>query len=153
MFDLPPVDVQTMDTQELVPVTAKCIQESASAFNLHPDLLYALLIVEGGEVGKVTTNKNKSIDVGPAQINSIHFEELESLGISQDALKNDGCLNVYVQGWYLSKAIAGATIKTLDDYFYAIARYNSKTKSVAAAYVKKLKAAFELMYSTPPKAR
>ena len=148
MFDMPPIPPAE---NELIPVTVECVQHSAEYYEVHPDILYAILLVERGEVGKTNegVNRDNTRDIGPAQVNSIHLPELEKLGISEDELKRDGCLNVYVQARYLSIVLSQVkSIKTQDDYLYAIARYHNKDREIASAYVEKLKAAFQLMYQS-----
>lgn len=146
MMDLPPVD--------LVPVTAECVSHAATSYDVHPDILYALLMVEGGAVGKdANANINGTKDIGPAQINSVHLDELRALGITEDELRNNGCLNIYVQARYLSQVLSEVdALESEQDYLYAIARYHSKDKSVAQHYVIKLKKAFRMMYTAQPTA-
>lgn len=144
MFELPPIEPIM-----LTPVTAECVQHSALSYHVHPDILYAILIVEGGAVGETTAgaNENGTRDIGPAQINSIHLDELASLGVTEKELKDNGCLNIYVQARYLSIVLSQVSrLEKEDDYLYAIARFHSKDRTVARPYVKKLESAFELMY-------
>jgi len=139
-LDLPP--------EMISPVTAECVSYAAKKFGFNEDIQYAILIVEGGTAGKTSPpNDNNSFDIGPAQINSIHLPALEKAGISQEMLTNNGCMNIYVQAHFIATAIRTAgPIKTEEDYLYAIARYHSKTRSVAEKYVNKLQAAFRLIY-------
>ena len=138
-LDLPPA---------ITPVTAACVSYAAQAFGFNEDIQYAILIVEGGTAGKTSPpNKNNSFDIGPAQINSIHLPALKKAGITQEMLTNNGCMNIYVQAHFIATAINTAgPIRTEEDYLFAIARYHSKNKPVAALYVKKLQAAFRLIY-------
>lgn len=146
MFDLPP---DSMSDFQLTPVTAHCVQHSADFYQVHPDILYAILIVERGEVGKATKNVNSdgTRDIGPAQVNSIHLPELRELGISEDELERNGCLNIYVQARYLSIVLSQVdSIQSEDDYLFAIARYHNKDRKIAAPYVLKLRDAFNTLY-------
>ncbi len=146
MFDLPPVEFPDF---QLTPVTAQCVQHSAEFYQVHPDILYAILIVERGEVGKATldVNSDGTRDIGPAQVNSIHLPELQRLGISEAELKSDGCLNIYVQARYLSIVLSQVhSIQSEEDYLFAIARYHNKDKKIAAPYVLKLREAFNTLY-------
>lgn len=83
--------------------------------------------------GAVNLNSNGSRDVGIAQINSIHFKELASHGISPSTLM-DPCVSIYVAAWKISKHIAknGNT-------WEAIARYHSATPAYNARYQALLK--------------
>jgi hypothetical protein len=141
-LDLPPA------ITPITPITAACVSYAAKAFGFNEDIQYAVLIVEGGSAGKTSPpNKNNTFDIGPAQINSIHLPALKQVGISQEMLTNNGCLNIYVQAHFIATAIRTAgPIKTEEDYLFAIARYHSKNRSVAKKYVKKLQAAFHLIY-------
>ena len=141
MIDLPPLPVPV-----LMPVTALCVQAHAKTYALHHDLLWAILIVEGGTVGEKTENSNGTFDSGPAQINSIHLDELKALGITEESLQNDGCENVRAQAHILKSKIANTTIQTEEDYLLAIAGFHSKTPKHAKRYVTKLKEAFTLLY-------
>ncbi len=140
----------TLDVPPLIqPVTASCISQAAQAYRIHEDIQYAILIVEGGTTGKTSApNANNTYDIGPAQINSMHLPLLKEAGISEKMITNDGCLNIYVQAYFIAEAIRQAgPIRTEEDYLFTIARYHSKTPSVAAKYVHKLKEAFQMLYT------
>ncbi len=122
MLDLPPVTLPL-----LTPVTAECVRHAGEFYGVHPDILYAIQIVEGGTVGKDgdRPNSDGTKDIGAAQINSIHLEELAALNISEEELRNNGCLNVYVQARYVSIVLSQVKrMNSEEDYFYAIARYH-----------------------------
>ena len=149
MLDLPPEPIPVQDEQVLVPVTAQCIENAARVYRIHPDLIYATLIVEGGTVGEISKpNSDGSYDIGPAQINSIHLAEMATFDITEVEIKSDGCLNIHWQARHLAKRIRQAgEVDNLNDYLYAIARYHSKNKDVAKNYVDKLLNAFSLLYN------
>jgi len=141
MIDLPPEPVPM-----LMPVTALCVQAHAKTYALHPDVLWAILIVEGGTVGEKTDNSNGTFDSGPAQINSIHLDDLKALGITEESLLNDGCVNVRAQAHILKSKVINTTVKTEEDYLLALARFHSTTPKHAKRYANKLKEAFTLLY-------
>ncbi len=146
MFDLPP---DSFSDLQLTPVTAQCVEHSADFYQVHPDILYAILLVERGEVGKATVDVNSdgTRDIGPAQVNSIHLPELRELGISETELKSDGCLNIYVQARYLSIVLSQVdSIQSEEEYLFAIARYHNKDRKIATPYVLKLRGAFNALY-------
>lgn len=138
-----------MDLPPPVPVTAECVYQASQAYNVHPDILFAILMVEQGSVGEHSTNRDGSHDIGPAQINSVHLPELEAMGVTRAELQGDGCLNIFVQSRYVQIAASswGNKVRSIDDYLYAISRYHHKDPNVASAYMVKLKAAFDLMYA------
>jgi soluble lytic murein transglycosylase-like protein len=111
-----------------------CISSAAAYHHVNPNVLRAILRVESNmNAGAVNLNSNGSRDVGIAQINSIHFKELASHGISPSTLM-DPCVSIYVAAWKISKHIAknGNT-------WEAIARYHSATPAYNARYQALLK--------------
>ncbi|SFK90781.1 hypothetical protein SAMN05444581_1511, partial [Methylocapsa palsarum] len=47
----------------------ECLLAAASVHHVPPGLLIILLNVENGSLGKVSPNKNKTVDIGPMQVN------------------------------------------------------------------------------------
>ncbi|MDH4602483.1 MULTISPECIES: lytic transglycosylase domain-containing protein [Pseudomonas syringae group] len=137
--------------EHVTPMTSECIQKAASSYSIHPDVLYAILMVEGGTVGKNSKpNTNGSYDIGPAQINSMHRARLAALNISEDELRNNGCTNITVAAWHLSTVLTTDVLQSVTDqesYLRAIARYHSATPIYNEIYAGKLRAAFAVMYS------
>lgn len=133
------------------PLTAQCLTKSASEFQIHPDVLLAILLVEGGTVGKNSRqNDNGSYDIGIFQINTIHRSAIAKLGITEEQLRNDGCISAAVAAWHLRNVVtpqAEAAVTNKDEYLSLIARYHSFTPSFNRIYAKKLEAAFEYLYS------
>ena len=113
---------------ELVPLTFDCLADAAEKFGHDWKNLVLILAVEGGRVGECSTNKNKTIDCGPAQINSVHFSELSRVtqmprAELQAAVTNNGCFNIYVGAYLLRKRINEAH----GDVWKGIAHYHSYT--------------------------
>lgn len=133
------------------PLTAECLSRVSSAYRVHPDVLFAILIVEGGTVGRNSaSNSNGTYDIGPFQVNSMHRRALNELGVSEEELRNDGCINAAVAAWQLRRALPverEAEIKNEDDYLRAIARYHSATPKFNEIYANKLRMAFAYIYS------
>ncbi|MDU4254424.1 lytic transglycosylase domain-containing protein [Pseudomonas sp.] len=132
------------------PLTTECLQRVSQSYQIHPDVLLALMIVEGGTVGQNSrANDNGSYDIGLFQINTIHRAALAALGVTEESLRNDGCINAAVAGWHLRRVLtpevmAGVTDE--DSYLRAIARYHSTTPEFNEIYANKLRAAFQYLY-------
>lgn len=74
---------------------------SAKKYGLDPVLLYSIALVESqANPSAIATNKNKSIDHGAMQINSVHLPALARFGIHRGDLFNP-CVNVDVGAWIL----------------------------------------------------
>jgi hypothetical protein len=138
-----------LPVEQLVPMTKACLVSAASSYQIHPDVMYALLIVEGGTVGSSSKeNSNRTKDHNLFQINDINIPELEQLGITRVEIENDGCLNAFIAARHLRRALVGAPeIHNFDDYLKAIARYHNTEKTANEIYAEKLKKAFECIYS------
>lgn len=133
------------------PLTAECLYQAAQEYGLHTDVLLAILMVEGGTVGKNNRgNSNGSYDIGPFQINSIHRKTLAEMDITEGELRNNGCLNAAVAAWHLRRVLTPevlAQITDEDSYLRALARYHSVTPDKNAIYADKLRGAFSYLYS------
>lgn len=100
----------------------RCILPAAQYHGVNHDILRAILRVESGlKPNTVARNDNGSIDVGIGQINSIHFKDLATYGISPSHLL-DACVGTYVAAWNIKKHIDAN-----GNSMQAIARYNSAT--------------------------
>ncbi|NEG59870.1 lytic transglycosylase domain-containing protein [Pantoea agglomerans] len=111
-----------------------CIVHAAQCFKINPLVIKAIIWQESGnKPGAVQHNRNKTIDVGLMQINSIHFNRLKSMGINETQLRNDSCANVFAGTWILKENI--------DHYGYnwdSIGNFHSKTPKYHDAYMKKI---------------
>ncbi|WP_434626708.1 type III secretion system invasion protein IagB [Chromobacterium sp. CV08] len=76
---------------------ADCWDRAGAAFNIEPDLLYAIAQQESGlRPDAVGRNRDGSRDLGLMQINSVHLPRLRALGIDEKRLLGDACLSVMV---------------------------------------------------------
>jgi len=116
----------------------QCVQAAATRYGLPMVLVEAVRRVEGGRVGEVSRNTNRTIDIGPMQINSIHLPTLERFGISEQELRDNGCLNIHIGAWMLHREILAAP-----DVWTGIGRYHSKTPELNRAYQKRVWRALE----------
>ncbi|MBA1250158.1 conjugal transfer protein [Pseudomonas luteola] len=143
--------VQTM-AAPLVPLTAQCVETAAKRNGIHPDILWAILMVEGGSVGRNSkANTNGTYDIGPFQINSTHRQTIAQHGIPESVLRNNGCVNAEVAAWHLSQTLTDEVLSSVTDdesYLRAIARYHSATPQYNIIYAKKLRIAFERIYAS-----
>lgn len=134
------------------PLTKECLVEIASEYDVHPDIMLAIMFVEGGTVGQNSrSNDNGSYDIGLFQINSMHLKRLKDYGISEAELRNDGCVNARVAAWHLSSVVPSGSLASLDDedaYLSALARYHSFTPKFNAIYAARLKKAFTYLYAS-----
>lgn len=105
----------------LVPLTPQCIKKASKIYGVPLSVLFAVLATERGKVGEVNHNKNGTIDVGPMQINTVHFDDARKYGLTPEILTNNGCANFFFGTWYL------ATLLEKHDVWEAIGIYHSKT--------------------------
>ncbi len=118
---------------ELVPITNECFHAAAEYYEVPVAALYGIFAQEAGTVGEYEINKNKSRDNGPMQINSIWNNTFESMNISEQNIRNHGCLNVFISA-YILKDCLNAT----GDIWQAIGRYHSKKAKYAEPYKRKV---------------
>ena len=76
----------------------------------------------------VKRNTNGSVDVGMAQINSVHFAQLSQWGITPERLL-DPCVAIHVAAWHLKRGLLrhGNT-------WFGVAAYHSVTPQHNARY-------------------
>jgi soluble lytic murein transglycosylase-like protein len=116
---------------ELAPVTFECARDAGESFSVPLALILLIMDTESGVVGKESSNRNGSKDLGPMQINSLWLPKLETLGISREDIRDNGCVNVAVASWILREHL----IET-GDPLKALARYHSKNPERARIYTK-----------------
>lgn len=109
------------------PPTKSCIEAAAHHYHVSLTLFRGVLRTEDGHVGQIHHNRNGSIDIGPAQINSIWLPTLRKHGITKHMLLTDGCLNVRVGAWILARAMQGADPRKPAQFWQHVGDYNSHT--------------------------
>jgi|SRR5690554_2078411 len=139
--------------EPITPLTTSCLTAVSQHYGVHTDVLLALLIVEGGTVGRNSpANDNGTYDIGPFQINSIHLPTLARMGITETQLRNNGCVNAAVAAWHLRRVVMQPsvlrTINDSDSYLRAIARYHSATPQHNERYARLLRRAFNRLYAS-----
>ena len=99
-----------------------CIVPASKFHKVNPFVLRAILNVESRlNPRAVNRNDNGSVDVGIGQMNSMHFPELLSHGITSSHLK-DACIGTYVAAWHLRKQMT-----RYGNTWFGIAAYHSAT--------------------------
>lgn len=107
----------------------RCVTPAAQYHSVNPWVLKAILKVESGfNPTAVNRNPNNTVDVGIAQMNSMHFAELRQFGIAPGHLM-DGCIATYVAAWHLAKQM-----KTYGNTWFGIAAYHSATPCFNSRY-------------------
>lgn len=100
----------------------RCLAPAAQRHGVNPKILRAILQVESGmRASAVSYNRNGTMDVGMAQINSIHFPELAQWGITPDRLL-DPCVATHVAAWHLKR-----NLLRHGNTWFGVAAYHSTT--------------------------
>lgn len=114
MIDLPP----SIAHQE---IPRQCIVATLQRYQIPPNLFVGYLGQESGRVGMANTNKNGSVDYGPAQVNSAWLKTLKPYGITAQDLQFNPCTNIWVSGWIMRRCLN----KFADDAWKAIGCYHT----------------------------
>ena len=106
-----------------------CVTQAATYQSVNPWILRAIIQVESSfNPNALNKNNNGTVDVGIAQINSMHFKELGKYGIGQRELMN-GCISSYVAAWHLRKQVVA-----YGNTWFAVGAYHSTTKCYNERY-------------------
>lgn len=106
-----------------------CVSTAAQYHSVNPWILKAILYVESQfNPRAVNRNANGTVDVGMAQINSIHFGKLAKFGIAPADLL-DGCKATYVAAWHLANQI-----RVHGNTWFGVASYHSSSKCQNTRY-------------------
>lgn len=134
MADLPPE--KPLNMMQL----NHCITAATNSYvNVSPLMLKTLLAVEGGQIGTIRENTDRSLDLGPMQINTVHLPDVRRVhGFSARDLVYDACKNIKVGAWLLSDHIK----KAKGSYWLAMGNYHSKTADKRAIYLRKIAKAY-----------
>ena len=116
-------------------VPIECINHAAISYHVPATMIISILKTEGGKQGEASKNKNGSIDYGPMQINSCHFEKLAKYGITKTDVQYNPCVNVAVGTWLLAQSIAAGK-----DVWHGVGIYHSRTKIFNERYREKAQA-------------
>lgn len=116
----------------------ECIVNASAYYGVPPEVVATLLVVEGGREGTVSANSNKTDDLGPMQINTIHIPMFAKLGVPKDALTNNACVNITAGTYLLHKRLS----ETPGDPWRGVGNYHSKTPRYHNIYMGKVKKAY-----------
>ncbi|GFE95815.1 MULTISPECIES: lytic transglycosylase domain-containing protein [Gluconobacter] len=128
-----------------------CMFASALHYRIPPRVLPAIQRVEGGVMGKVSQNKDGSVDIGLMQINSRWILPISSMLHQSPAqiatrLALEPCFNVAAAAMILRTALDNEH----GNLMRAIGDYHSRTVPLNMAYQRKVLAAATELYVRPP---
>lgn len=99
-----------------------CLEFSAEYFHLPLELLVSVMLVENGITARKRRNNNQTYDYGIFQINDARIPEISYMGVTEEVLIHDDCLNAYVGSYLLYKEIhrAGDFWEGVGNYHYGL---------------------------------
>ncbi len=95
--------------------------------------LLGILATEKGKIGQAVQNHNKTWDMGPFQINTIHINNLLAKGLAPTSILSDAKVNANIAAWLL----AGHLSET-NDIWQAIGNYHSRNPRYNHTYIQKV---------------
>lgn len=126
-----------------------CMALAASVYHLPPRVLPSLQAVEGGRVGLVHVNKDRSEDLGVMQINTLWIDPIArrtglSNGVVRARLLNDPCFNIAAAGLIMRTYLN----ETKGDLMRAVGNYHSHTPALNENYQAKVVGAARTMFAS-----
>lgn len=116
-----------------LPAAPPCTDEAAAFHHVNPLLLRAIVFHESrNNPALALRNTDGSVDYGLGGINSVHLSELSKFGVTPAQLL-DGCTNVYIAAWHLSKQV-----RKYGNSWRAVGSYHSKTPELRDGYATKI---------------
>lgn len=114
-----------------------CIRAAADVYRLPPAVLVILLNVEGGTLGHVSKNTNRTVDIGPMQVNQIWVPQIAAhwhatASETYLALRDSFCANVEAGSWILRQGLDEAH----DDFWQGVGFYHSHDPEHKADYLR-----------------
>ena len=114
-----------------------CITAAANLYRVPPAVLVILLNVEGGSLGRVSSNQNGTVDIGPMQVNLIWLPDLAkhwhaSRADTFQALRDNFCANVEAGAWILRRGLDQAP----GDFWQGVGYYHSHNPALTAVYLR-----------------
>jgi soluble lytic murein transglycosylase-like protein len=106
-----------------------CVTQAANYHGVSSWVLRGIIQVESRfNPQAMNKNNNGTVDMGIAQINSMHLKELAKHGIGPKDLMN-ACVASYVAAWHLKKQI-----NAYGNTWFAVGAYHSTTKCFNERY-------------------
>ena len=129
-----PATAGDMDNQAVI---RGCITAAARVYRLPPAILVILLDVERGALSQVSANPNRTVDIGPMQINQIWLPEVAAhwhatMADAYDALRDSFCANVEAGAWILRRGLDEAH----GDFWQGVGYYHSHTPEYQTDYLR-----------------
>jgi hypothetical protein len=126
-----------------------CMALTAAVYHLPPRVLPSIQAVEGGRLGLVHLNPNRSEDLGVMQINQLWIAPLARFtGLSQavvrDRLLNDSCFNIAAAGLIMRTYLN----ETKNDLLRAVGNYHSHTPVLNLDYQDKVLASARKIFAS-----
>ena len=87
-----------------VPMT--CIARASSTYGVPVQDIIALMKNEGGRPGTASRDSNRTVDLGPMQVNTCHLPFLSAYGYHYSVLRYNGCANVMAGSWVFARCLA-----------------------------------------------
>ena len=114
-----------------------CITAAAKAYRLPPAVLIILLNVEHGSLGRVSSNPNRTVDIGPIQVNEIWLPDIAAhwnatIADTYKALRDNFCANVEAGAWILRRGLDEAQ----GDFWEGVGYYHSHTPEHKTQYLR-----------------
>lgn len=109
-----------------------CFDEAGAIYNIHPDILRSIAVVESGMDPNAVnrSNKNGSVDVGLMQVNSWWQSRVNK---KLWASLTDPCTNVKIGAWILADCFARQGYR-----WESVGCYNSTSEEKRQRYTKKV---------------
>ena len=116
-----------------------CLTAAATAHRLPPAMLVILLKVEGGTLGRTSSNTNATSDIGPMQVNTIWVPKIAARwnttpAAAYAALRDNLCANLEAGAWILRQALDEAR----GDFWSGVGIYHSHTPTNKERYLRKV---------------
>ena len=115
-------------------LTSDCVAGAALEYGVPLAALMGILAAEGGKEGEALGNTNGTWDLGPFQVNTCHLNTLADQGFTPEDILVDGCMNARAAAWILRREYTRT-----GDLWSAIGRYHSRTPTLHAAYIARVK--------------
>lgn len=121
-----PVVLAALSTSLQASTASDCVTDASAFHGVNDMILRAILWNESGmKAHAINRNANGTVDVGIAQINSIHFGRLKQYGIHPEHLMH-ACVGTYVAAWHLRQQVElhGNTWKAVGAYHSLTPHFN-----------------------------